>query len=67
MAYNTRHMWMAPPQPEPNQPPKRDTSPMPLPTVGLGNNQVPLQNTISSAYLSYILSYENHDDFFSEV
>jgi hypothetical protein len=31
--------WMAP-QPEPNQPPKRDTSPMMVPTVGLGNNQV---------------------------
>lgn len=34
-----RDMWMAP-QPEPNQPPKRETAPMPVPTVGLGNNQV---------------------------
>lgn len=28
------------PQPEPNQPPKRDTSPISIPTVGMGKDQV---------------------------
>eukprot|EP01038_Epipyxis_sp_PR26KG_P012937 gene12937-17345_t len=34
-------LWMAPPnpQPEPNQPPKRETSPLSVPTVGLGKDQ----------------------------
>ena len=32
---------MAPPQPEPNtQPPKRDPSPLAVPTVGVGKDQV---------------------------
>ena len=39
MASSFGNMWMAP-TPEPTQPPKRETSPMPLPMVGLGNNQV---------------------------
>jgi hypothetical protein len=36
---NFGNMWMAP-QPEPTQPPKRESSPMPLPMVGLGKDQV---------------------------
>jgi hypothetical protein len=31
---------MAPPSEEPNQPPKRETAPGMLPTVGLGKDQV---------------------------
>ena len=29
-----------PQQPEPNQPPKREIQPLPIPTVGLGKDQV---------------------------
>jgi hypothetical protein len=29
-----------PPQPDPSQPPKRDTTPLPIPTVGVGKDQV---------------------------
>ena len=39
MSSSFGNMWMAP-QPEPTQPPKRESSPMPLPMVGLGKDQV---------------------------
>ena len=36
----TAGLHMAPPSEEPNQPPKRETSPIMIPTVGLGKDQV---------------------------
>ena len=47
---NFGNMWMAP-QPEPTQPPKRESSPMPLPMVGLGKDQVRQLTFCSSQFV----------------
>ena len=45
---------MAPPSEEPNQPPKRETSPGMLPTVGLGKDQVGIVSISVDIYMSCV-------------